>query len=121
MGFSANRAKRALYLNGCNFDLALEWIFANMDNPVIDTPLTEAEIQRINLEWRTLSGSSGSSASPAAAAANAPAPAAAPAMTVDQRLQQAISNHKCTFTVTGKQYANQTWYYCYTCGSYSLV
>jgi hypothetical protein len=107
MGFSESRCKKALYLNSCNFELALEWIFNNADSPTIDSPLTDAEMTQIAYEWRALSSSSTS------------APAASPLapLTIDQRLQQAIANHKCTYTVTGNQYANQTWYYCYTCGA----
>jgi len=35
---------------------------------------------------------------------------------LEDRVREAIRNNVCTFSVTGRNYAHQGWYYCYTCG-----
>lgn len=39
MGYSQNRATRALMNSGNNLDNALNWIFSNMDDPTLDDPI----------------------------------------------------------------------------------
>lgn len=76
---------------------AMEWLLNHLDDPTIDDPLTEDDIRAIrhNLQMRTAVASAAASI---------------------QNLQQCITQGRCTFTVTGREYFPQRWYSCYTCG-----
>jgi predicted metalloprotease with PDZ domain len=80
-----------------NPELAMEWLFEHMDDPDIDAPISNAQMeyimetlgQAINAQKQT---------------------------TLAQRVETARKSNKCTFTATGREYAPQVWYQCYTCG-----
>jgi hypothetical protein len=96
MGFPKFRCTKALLLNGFNPEAAVEWILLNNDNPGVDDPLTAQQLSQIMM--------------------------AANVQIVDEkdtlanRMKEAVAKNKCTYTVTGKKYAKQKWFFCYTCG-----
>jgi hypothetical protein len=97
MGFPSNRANKALLLNSMNPELAMEWLFEHMDDPDIDAPISNAQMDYI---METLGQ----------------AIAKQKQNTMAQRVENARKNNKCTFTGTGREYAPQVWFQCYTCG-----
>jgi len=47
MGFPPERAKKALLLNGNNLEAAMEWLFNHSEDPDIDEPLTQWQLQQL--------------------------------------------------------------------------
>jgi len=96
MGFPKWRCQKALLLHGFDLDLALEWIVNNLDDPSIDDPLTVDQLSLIMTIF------------PENSAVDSPP--------MSKLINQALEQNKCTFTVTGKTYVKQKWFFCYTCG-----
>jgi len=99
MGFPEWRCRKALLLTVFDSELALEWILEHSADPDVDAPLSEAQNRHLlgliqNIQQDEMDETS----------------------KIDAQVQEAIKNNKCTFTVTGTEFAHQKWYYCYTCG-----
>jgi len=94
MGFSEERAKKALLLNGNNIEAAAEWIFQHMDDPDIDVPLTPMQLHQLAggggglLGMLGMRGMMGGGGAPAAQAASPPAQQPAPVTPEVQALLQ---------------------------------
>jgi len=91
MGFPESRSRRALLINGMNVEAALNWLLENADAP--DPPSTQEA--RIFESLQQMQRENQSNA---------------------KKIEKCIGDKKCTFTVTGKDYAPQCWYHCYSCG-----
>jgi len=84
----------------------MEWLLAHSDDADIDEPLSDQELQQIFQSMhRTMPA-------PVAAASR---PTATPSL--DQNVKRCIAHNRCTFALTGRNYALQQWYHCFTCGS----
>eukprot|EP01122_Echinamoeba_exundans_P010381 TRINITY_DN387_c0_g1_i1.p1 TRINITY_DN387_c0_g1~~TRINITY_DN387_c0_g1_i1.p1 ORF type:complete len:339 (+),score=43.02 TRINITY_DN387_c0_g1_i1:99-1115(+) len=115
-GFPRPRSKKALWLNGFNAEMAMNWLIENMDNESVDLPFSNDELDSLEESVRDVFTAMGLTPqmivnTPAAS----PSPAAA-AQSLEQRVNGAIQDGVCTFCVTGRTYADQNWYMCYTCG-----
>lgn len=100
MGFSKWTCQKALLLNGFDRDLALEWIVVNIENPTLDAPFSTMQLAHLMIEMsRHVNQTQNEQLS-----------------LQTEAIKEAIRNNKCTYTVTGANFVNQTWYFCYTCG-----
>jgi len=100
MGFPEWRCRKALLLNLFDPEMALDWILTHSGDADVDAPLNEAQMRQLlgaiqNIQEVEMEDDNSK---------------------VEEQIKEAIKNNKCTFTVTGKEYAHQKWYYCYTCG-----
>jgi len=98
IGFPEPRAKKALLLNMLQFDLAVNWLLDHSSDPNVDDPLTDEEINQIATNFQSLVDNN------------------EPDEPEVNELDECISKNICTYSVTGNQYAPQTWYQCYSCG-----
>lgn len=96
MGFPKWRCQKALLLNGFNPDLALDWLLANSDNPNVDDLLSAEQLSQI--------------------ISIVPEEEMGGRRTIAEKIIEAVANNKCTFTVTGRHYTKQKWFFCYSCG-----
>lgn len=99
-GFSKWRCQKALLLNQFDPELALDWLCSNIDEPTIDDPISTLKLAQIIMEVSRSHMNDG---------------------VLDQQNQaemiaEAVRNNKCTYTVTGKNFVQQKWFFCYTCG-----
>lgn len=94
MGFPEQRATRALLLNNFNAELAASWLLEHSDDPQADSPITREEIEQYILPNMGITLRAA----------------------LEEKIAAAIQANKCTYTVTGRNYARQEWYHCYTCG-----
>jgi hypothetical protein len=96
MGFPKWRCQKALLLNNFNPELALDWLLNNTDNPDVDDPLTADQLsQMISI---------------------VPEEDIRGKKSLTKEIKEAVENNRCTFTVTGKRFVKQKWFFCYTCG-----
>uniref|UniRef100_A0A7S4HJX2 Uncharacterized protein n=1 Tax=Vannella robusta TaxID=1487602 RepID=A0A7S4HJX2_9EUKA len=84
-GFPRERSKKALLMNGMDPNAAIEWLLTHMDDPNIDVPLTQQELnQLLNKQ-------------------------------PNQEVANCINSNKCTYCVTGPVMTPQEWFECETC------
>jgi len=106
MGFPQWRSQKALLLNMLDPQLAIEWLLQHLDDPTVDDPLTpEHNRQLISLLAQNQIGFGASNDDEEEEDDD-----------VAEKIQECVRNGKCTYTITGKDYKPQKWYYCYTCG-----
>jgi len=99
-GFSKWRCQKALLLNGFDPEQALDWLCSNLDNPTLDDPLSTVQLAHIMMEVSRQMNENQNQVE----------------NQMTTLLKEAVANNKCTFTVTGTQFIQQKWYFCYTCG-----
>jgi len=99
LGFPEWRCRKALLLNFFDPEMALEWLLNHSNDPNVDDPLSEEEAAQIIGAIQNLRNVAEENTS-----------------NIEEQIEQCIKNHKCTFTVTKKEFAPQRWYYCYSCG-----
>jgi len=95
MGFSEKQSRRALLINSLDTELALNWLLEHADDPE-DSPTTQTQARSMLSSLQQLQAVQGTS--------------------IAKRIEKSIKDKKCTFTVTGRDYAAQAWYHCYSCG-----
>jgi hypothetical protein len=96
-GFSKWRCQKALLLNQFDPEAALDWLCSNIEDPTIDDPISTLKLAQIIMEVsRHVDGPQVQNQS--------------------EQIAEAVRNNKCTYTVTGKNFVQQKWYFCYTCG-----
>jgi len=87
-GFPVLRAQKALILNRMDVNLAMEWLVDHIDDPNVDAPLTEEELQRhLGID-----------------------------LTPSEEIKNCINSLVCTYCVTGPLMTPQPWFECVTCG-----
>lgn len=96
MGFPKWRCQKALLLNGFDPEAAAEWMIMNIENPDVDAPLNPNQLRRLLQAFQQGEAEEQDS--------------------IEAQMREAVANNKCTYTVTKKQYAQQKWFFCYTCG-----
>lgn len=92
MGFSEDRAIKALLLNLLNTEMAMEWLLEHSEDPDIDEPLSRLQLYQIARSFGLLFIQ--------------PVPA---------DIERAVADRLCTYTVTRDRYAPQQYHYCFTC------
>jgi hypothetical protein len=96
-GFSKWRCQKALLLNQFDPEAALDWLCSNIEDPTIDDPISTIKLAQIIMEVsRHVDGPQ--------------------VQNQAEQIAEAVRNNKCTYTVTGKNFVQQKWYFCYTCG-----
>lgn len=96
MGFPKWRCQKALLLNGFDPEAAAEWMIMNIENPDVDAPLNPNQLRGLLQAFQQGEAEEQNS--------------------LEAQMREAVANNKCTYTVTRKQYAQQKWFFCYTCG-----
>merc|ERR1711981_350513 len=98
----------------------MEWLITHSTDPRVDEDFTPDEITRIRAELRPAGPPSTTAPLPTASSAPAPAPAgpaASSSASVSQEtINRAIDAGVCTYSVSGSNFVNQSWHYCFTCG-----
>jgi len=95
MGFTSRQARRALLLNNLDAELALDWLLEHSNDPE-DAPLSASEARQILETVQSLETRAEES--------------------MATKVEKCIKDKKCTFVATGRNYAAQDWYHCYSCG-----
>jgi len=99
MGFSKNSVTRALLMHALDLNRSLDWLLNNSGTEEAETPLTREEVSAFLGIRPNFDSKSGDF------------------INFPSILELLIKNHICTYTLTGTNYQNQTYYRCYTCSS----
>jgi hypothetical protein len=97
-GFSKWRCQKALLLNRFDAEAALDWLCSNLDDPTIDDPISTLKLAQIIMEVSRHANDGPQENNQ------------------NELIAEAVRNNKCTYTVTGKSFVQQKWFFCYTCG-----
>jgi hypothetical protein len=97
-GFSKWRCQKALLLNRFDPEAALDWLCCNLDDPTIDDPISTIKLAQIIMEVSRHANDGPQENNQT------------------ELIAEAVRNNKCTYTVTGKTFVQQKWFFCYTCG-----
>jgi len=97
MGFTKFIAQKALIMTCFDPEQATEWILNHMAEPTFYDPPPKYRVKE-------------------AVKVRFPDVVEQPKKALSQRIQDAIKANQCTIVATGKEFADQDWYLCFTCG-----